>query len=262
MLEIIKNDLKKTYPPDVCDALIDSYAEIREQYYLGKHEPAELNGGKFAEACLRLVQQALTNSYTPIGIHIPNIPKVLSDFEHTDKTKNDSYRIHIPRALIAIYNIRNRRGVGHLGGDVNPNLSDSTLILAIADWVLAEIYRIVYAVQLDEAQRIINDLVKSKMLLVHKVGNIKRVLDPALTVKDQALLLLYNRMPESITDEELLVYIEYANKSYFRNGILKNLHRDRFIEYSADGKCSMLPPGVRYVENNYKTWIENINKGD
>ncbi len=165
MLDTIRNDLKKTYPTDICDALIESYIEIREQYYLGKHEPAELNGGKFVEACLRLIQQALTGNHTPIGNHIPNIPKVLSDFENLDKTKNESLRIHIPRSLIAIYNIRNRRGVGHLGGDINPNLSDSTLILTIADWVLAEVYRMLYAVPLDEAQSIVNDLVKRKMLL-------------------------------------------------------------------------------------------------
>ncbi|MFC1947020.1 hypothetical protein ACFLXY_03765 [Chloroflexota bacterium] len=222
MIDIIRNDLKKVYPPDVCDALINSYIELKEQYYLGKHEPAELNGGKFCEACLRLIQYSLTGKYTPIGDHIPNIPLALRNFENEDKTKHDSFRLHIPRVLIAMYNIRNRRGVGHLSGDANPSLTDSTLILSLADWILTELYRIVYSVSLDEAQYIVNNLIKRKMLLIHKIGNIKRVLDPALTIRDQTLLLLYNTMPESMTDEELLVCIEYKNKSYFEMFCLIN----------------------------------------
>jgi len=262
MLDKIRNDLKQTYPPEICDSLIDSYTEIRQQYYLGKHEPAELNGGKFVEAVLRLIQQALTGKYTPIGTPISNTPKVLNDFEQINKTQNESLRINIPRTLIAIYNIRNRRGVGHLGGDVNPNLSDSTLIVTSANWVMAEIYRIIYKVSLNEAQNIVNDLVKRKLLLIHEIGNIKRVLDPELTIRDQVLLLLYSVIPQSMTDEDLLTCIEYTNKSYFKNGTLKNLHKERKIEYSAEGKCIILPPGVRYVEQQYSTWIEKINKED
>ena len=78
MLEIIRKDLKNKYPSDICDSLINSYIELKEQYYKGKYEPAELNGGKFVEACLRLIQHELTGENIPIGVHIPNIPKVLS----------------------------------------------------------------------------------------------------------------------------------------------------------------------------------------
>jgi len=76
MLEKIKADLKNKYPPEICDALIDSYFKIKEQYYLMNHEPSELNGGKFVEACIRLLQKELTGSYISIGNHIPNVVDV------------------------------------------------------------------------------------------------------------------------------------------------------------------------------------------
>lgn len=262
MLEIIRNDLKKLYPPDLCDAFIDSYIEIKEQYYLAKYETSELNGGKFVEACVRLIQEELSNSHIPIGQHIPNLVKVLRDFETSDKSKGDSFRIHIPRALLFVYNIRNRRGVGHLGGDVNPNLADSTVITAAADWVLAEIYRIVYTVSLDEAQGIVNNLVRRKIPLVYEIGDIRRVLDPTISFRDQTLILLYSAHPDHMTDDELIDYLEYSNPSRYRSYTLKNLHKDRLIEYSKDNGCIILPPGILYVEQQYSQWLNKLNQGD
>ncbi|MFC1963768.1 hypothetical protein ACFLV1_00075 [Chloroflexota bacterium] len=262
MLQKIRNDLKKLYPSDLCDALIDSYVEIKEQYYLAKHEPSELNGGKFVEACVRIIQEELTNSHVPIGEHIPNIAKVIREFESAKKTKHESFRIHIPRALLLIYNIRNRRGVGHLGGDVNPNLADATIIATTADWIIAEIYRKIYTVSLNQAQEIVNDLVRRKILLVHEIGDVKRVLDPTLSFREQTLLLLTSVQPEHISDDELIKNLEYSNPSRYRSYTLKNLHKDRFIEYSSDGHCTILPPGIRYVESKYSQWLKKLNQGD
>src|SRR5271157_5569814 len=102
MLNKIRSDLKKKYPKNVCDALIDTYVRIKEEYYIGKLEPSELNSGKFVEACFRLLQEELTQTHTPLGQEVPNIIKALRDFELVDKRFNDSYRIHIPRILIAV----------------------------------------------------------------------------------------------------------------------------------------------------------------
>ncbi|MFH1775029.1 MAG: hypothetical protein ABH839_00005 [Chloroflexota bacterium] len=261
MIEKIRNDLKAIYPPDICDALIDSYIEIKEQYYLNKLEPSELNGGKFVEACARLIQQELTGSYVPINEHIPNMAKVLRDFENSDKTKKDSFRIHIPRLLLSVYTIRNKRGVGHLGGDVNSNLSDATVLAAASDWVLAELYRIIYTVSLDEAQGIVNNLVRRKMPIVCEIKDVRRVLDPRISYRDQTLILLYSVYPNVMTDEELVNCLEYGNPSRYRSNLLINLHKDRLIEYSKDFSCTILPPGIVYVEQQYNQWLINLNKG-
>ena len=261
MLEKIKNDLKKTYPSDICDALIDSYVEIKEQYYLNRLEPSELNGGKFVEACVRLIQEELTGSHIAIGKHIPNIAKVLREFETFDKSKNDSFRIHIPRMLLSVYNIRNRRGVGHLGGDVSPNLADATAITTAVDWILAELYRIFYTVSLNEAQGIVNNLVKRKTPLVYEIKNVRRVLDPSISYRDQTLILLYSVYPSSMTDNELVDCLEYYHPSKYRNNTLKKLHQDRLIEYSEDFRCTLLPPGISYVEQRYSQWLNDLNTG-
>ncbi|MBL7225150.1 MAG: hypothetical protein ISS59_03365 [Desulfobacteraceae bacterium] len=255
----IKADLAGKYPVALVDALVTSYMEIKEQFYLGKHEPSELNGGKFVEACVRIIQYELTGNHTPIGTPIRNMTSVLRGFESQPSTHHESFRIHIPRLLLTIYGIRNRRGVGHLGGDVNPNLGDATLVSTTADWILSEIYRMLYTITLEEAQGMVEQLVRRKLLLIQQIGSIKRVLDPSLSYKDQTLVLLASYYPKPISDKELFGYVEYSNLSKYRSSILKQLHKARKINYDTGGECIILPPGLRYVEENYNRWLSKIN---
>ena len=221
-----------------------------------------MNGGKFTEACARILEQELTGTYTPLGTPIRNMALLLRGFESQPATHNESIRVHIPRVLLSIYNIRNRRGVGHLGGDVNANVADSTLIISNADWILAELYRIFYSTSLEEAQKIVNELVSRKLILVHKIGQTYRVLATFLSFKEQTLLLLMTSYPNPVTDKELIEHLEYSNPSMFKTRILLPLHKERKIEFSKNGEALILPPGVKFIESNYQKWLEKQNNGD
>ncbi len=181
MIEQFKIDLKAYFPNDLVDALLKSYEEIKTNYIINKWEPSELNGGKFVEAAIRMMQFACKGGvYTPIGTSIRNTFDELKSFEQAPSTILDSYRLHIPRCLGAIYNLRNRRGVGHLGGDINPNRADAFLIITIAEWILAELYRINYNIPLQDAQNLVENLISRKLELVFEGNGIKRVLNPDL----------------------------------------------------------------------------------
>lgn len=252
----IKIDLKKAYPPELVDALIDSYVEVKENYYLGKFEPSELNGGKFVEAAIRILQYVTTNgNYTPVGSSISDTIGTLRKFEQiSNKAILESYRIHIPRNLCTIYNIRNKRGVGHLGGDVNPNLPDVNLIVACCDWVLSELFRINYNCSLDEAQKIVDILVQRKIPLVYDFDDIKRVLKPKLSLKDQTLLILSSESQKKVDLSDLVKWIEPAHISNYKLRVLKPLHTERFIEYLDNKSCMILPPGLKFVEEHFEEW--------
>ena len=188
----VSKDLKSRLPSELVDALLVSYDEIKQNYFLERHGPSELNGGKFCEACVRIIQHETDNgNYIPIGTSVRNMIGVLRDFERIPTNQaTESYRIHIPRVLITMYNIRNKRGVGHLGGDVNPNFADSTLLATCADWVMAELFRIYYQCTLDEAQSIVDSLVQRKLVLVYDIEDVKRVLLSTMSHKNQTLVLL------------------------------------------------------------------------
>ncbi len=262
MLNQIRTDLYSKFPKEVVDALIDSYIEIKENYYLNRHEPAELNGGKFAEAVVRLLQYILNGGkYDPLGKHIQNMSNIIRSFEQIPQGKFlDSYRIHIPRVLSMIYNIRNKRGVGHLGGEVNPNIADATLIVTCCDWIFTELYRINYGCSINEAQKIIETLIQRKNPLIYQIGDTKRVLNPKLDMTKQTLLLLGECYPEEVSEKDLIKWIEPSNASVFRRDILRRLHDKRMIEYVEKTSCVILPPGLKIVEENYSKWMNSDNR--
>lgn len=219
-----------------------------------------MNGGKFCEACIRIIQYETTGgTFSPIGNSISNLIGKLRDFEKLPTTSvNESFRIHIPRVLITMYNIRNKRGVGHLGGDVNPNSSDSTLLVSCADWVMADLFRIYFQCSIDEAQIIVNALVKRRLDLIHEIDDVKKVLLTSLSQRNQTILLLSSVYPKKVSTDELIKWIEPANKSYYKNSILRQLHRERLIEYESSGFCIVLPTGLNYISSNYSTWISKL----
>ena len=255
MIDKIKTDLSAALPKELVDYLMSAYHEIKENYLLERHEPSELNGGKFVEACCRILEQETKGSYTAVGAHMPDMIGKLRAFEQIPSASAiESYRIHIPRSLATIYNIRNKRGVGHLGGDVNPNFADSTLICACADWILAELLRIHYSFSLDEAQSLVDSIVIRPTFLVHQIDDIKRVLNPKLKNKDQILVLLASEYPSRISDSTLFNWIEPKSKGTFIN-LLKKLHSERLIEYGVDKSCLILPTGLKYVDKNQNEFI-------
>lgn len=260
MLEKVSTDLKSKLPAELVDVLLLSYDDLKQNFYVSKHEPSELNGGKFCEACIRILQYE-TNAgiYTPIGTSISDLIGKIRDFEKIPSFgMNESYRIHIPRVLVAMYNIRNKRGVGHLGGDVNPNSSDSSLLAACADWIMAELFRIHYQCPLDEAQEIVNALVQRHLILVHDIGKIKRVLLHTLSQRNQTILLLSSVYPEKVTLDELVQWIEPSNKSHYRSDVLRRLHKERLVEYNELGWCMILPTGLNYIESQYSGWLSKL----
>jgi len=193
MINQFRSDLKKIFPDELVEALLNLYVEIKTNFISNKWEPSELNGGKFVEATLRIMQYVCNNGrYTPIGTTIRNVFDEIKHLEQSPTTIHESYRLHIPRCLGAIYNIRNRRGVGHLSGDINPNKADAYLIITIVEWILAELYRMNFSVSLPEAQTIVDNLISRKLELIFELNGKKIILNPKLNIRDKILLLLYS----------------------------------------------------------------------
>jgi len=241
-----------SFPTDLREALERSYREILSNFIHGKFEPSELNGGKFAEAVYRLLEWYTdpSNSYTPIGTSIRNFKQSNRKFEPLSSFP-DSIRFHIPEIIVTMYTIRNKRGVGHLGGDVNPNFMDSSLILSMAKWVLGELVRIFYVTTLDKAQVLVDSITVKKLPIIWAVEDKRRILNTSLKYTRKTLVILYYEYPKSCSDRELFSWCEYSSLSPYRRNVLAKLHNAKMIEYNrTTGVVVISPLGIKYVESN------------
>ena len=215
-------------------------------------EPSELNGGKFSEAVYSVIEGSIKDKFPTKPSKPSDMVKACRALEtipaDPHRVGDRSLRILIPRVLQALYEIRNNRGVGHVGGDVDPNFLDATAVYAMASWVLAEIVRIFHAVSTKEAQEIVDELVERKHPLVWEVDGIRRVLDPQMNKTDQAFLLLYSKSGW-VSEKDLFDWVEYSNSSMFRKSVLVASHNSRLIEYDqAQGRARISPLGSADVE--------------
>jgi hypothetical protein len=240
-------------PPGLREPLLASYQEIVANYTEHRWEPAELNGGKLCEIVFSIVDGALSGTFPPKPAKPANMVDACRALEKVPpvatRLGDRSLRILIPRMLTALYEIRNNRNVGHVGGEVDPNHLDATAVLSMASWVVAELVRIFHNISTKEAQDSVDALIERRDPLIWQVGDVRRVLDPSMTARDQALLLLHQR-PGWVSDKELASSIEYSSVAMFRSRVLEPLHRDRFLEFDRKaGQARLSPVGRGDVED-------------
>jgi hypothetical protein len=239
----ITDILKSGFDAAIAKAIVDAYQEISGNYNLRKWKPIELDAGHFVEAIRRALDLELTGRYVPFSRSLPQFDdNALKHYEQ--QSGHESYRLLIPRALKAIYNIRNKRGVAHISY-ISPNEMDATFILYTVKWILAELVRLKSGLSVTETQKLIDALVERQYSLIWKEGAVTSIIIPGMKARDQILVFLYDDSPK--TDQELQRVIEYSYTTKFTK-ILRKLHNDKLIYYHADGKCRISPRGLIAAE--------------
>jgi hypothetical protein len=232
--------------------IISSYIDLKKRACEAQYDAAGISAGKFCESVLRLLQEEVTCSHIPFGKAISNMADECRKLIASDSTSSiESIRIIIPRALVFLYTLRNKRGIGHIGGDVDANKIDLTAIVTTADWIICELIRIYHKLSLEEAQDIIDGLSFKSIPTIWKIAGKKRVLKPDLSAQEKTLLLLYSETDLAILVEDLCDWVEYSNLAVFKSNVLNILHKKKFIEYDrSNGVVYLSPLGAIYTDRH------------
>jgi len=243
-------DALANVPADYRGRIAKSYLELKARQAEGKHDAAGVSAGKLCETVVRLLQQQLGKTVTPFGEQIPNFAGECDSFVKLPKASgNDSLRIVIPRALNYLYTLRNKRGIGHAGGDVDANAIDIATIARVADWVVCELIRIYHNMSLEEADALVSSLSSRDIPEIWEVSGKKRVLRNDLDFKEKTLLLLYASTESAVLAEDLYSWSKYSNFAVYRKSVLGSLDSDNLIEYERDTDTAIISPlGVKRVE--------------
>jgi hypothetical protein len=238
-------------PAALRDPLLQHYREIGACFHEHRWGPSELDGGKFCETVYSILEGAISGKFPAKPSKPKDMVQGCRAFEalpgDSKRVGDRSLRILIPRVVLPLYEIRNNRGVGHVGGEVDPNFLDATAVYGMASWILAELVRIFHGVSTLEAQETVDSLVERNVPLVWKIGEVKRVLNPHMSKSDQALLLLFVT-PGWVSEKELANWVGYSTASMFRTRVLEPLHVARLIE-SDGGRAHISPLGSGKVTN-------------
>jgi hypothetical protein len=232
----------------LAEELLEAYVELKSRYFRGDFRPGQLEGGRFAEAAFRILQLKAKGRYTPIGKTLPKVPDLLRALESADASKvHESIRVHIPRALAAVHNVRNRRNVGHIAADVDANVMDATYVVATCSWVLAEFVRLFHHCSPQEAQAYVEAVVKRAAPLIQVFGETPFVLCPGLSAKDEILLLLYHQGSLGASLDELDAWLPTIARKVASSRVRELERQDRYAR-RVNGRIYITDTGMAYLE--------------
>jgi hypothetical protein len=237
-------------PAPLVTALLDAYRELKDNFNFEKFRPSELEGGRFAEAAIRIVQHLATGSHEPMGKALPRFDNLVKTLENVPAANaHESLRIHLPRALFTVYGVRNRRDVGHIGGDVNPNRADAYFVVAVCDWVLAELIRLTFNCPLVEAQGMVDNLAERKIPIVQDFGGFPKLLRTDLTIPDKIMALAYRSGAAGLLVSDLQKWLKPVKPGPLGVALLR-LDRDKAFLHRDGDQCFITASGIHYVEKN------------
>src|SRR5262249_32982793 len=146
-----------TLPVKLRERLVAAHTDLKRAYVESEFDACGLRAGGFCEVILRVLQHLLTKTHLPFGAKIPNFRVECDKLEALPQSAGpEGIRVICPRAISFIYTMRNKRGIGHVGGDVDANEIDAACCVRVADWALAELLRVVHALSLEDAQSLVD----------------------------------------------------------------------------------------------------------
>jgi hypothetical protein len=233
-------------PASLRNPLLEEYQLIARNYIERRWSPAELSGGRFCEIVFTILDGHAKGTFASRPQKPANFVMACRGLEANSHVPR-SFQVLIPRILPALYEIRNNRGVGHVGGDVDPNHMDAGAVLAMCSWVMAEFIRVFHSLPIGKAQELVDTIVERRHPLVWVGSEGKLVLNPKVQLKDQILLLL-DSSAGRVPVEDLQSWCKYKDRGYFLR-LLRKLQAERRLALTTnDSLVEILPPGSEYVE--------------
>lgn len=247
MIEVVRKGLSSRHDKKLVDELLEAYVEAKRNLYLGDLRLSAVEGGRFCEAAFRVLQERTTGNFRPLGktLDIEKLKDELSKLPAASQP--DSIRLHIPRALRVVYDIRNSRDAAHLADNIDPNLQDATLVASILDWVLAEFVRLYHTIPANEAQSVVQSLVTRRAPVVQDFAGFLKILNPDLLAGDHLLVLLYQRGKDGARYTDLEAWSKPRMKPNLK-ATLKRLVDDRALVHFDGAKYFITESGMREVE--------------
>jgi hypothetical protein len=234
---------------------VRQYVRLKERAWEDDHEGVQETGGKVAEHALRVSQHLAGQMHVPLRQEIRNMLEQCQQLERLPKTTaNDSLRIVAPRVILTLYTLRSKRSGGHTASEVDPSRADAALTERVADWLMAEFFRLGSDMPLDQAEATVAALVERRIPVVYRVGEYRRVLKDGLSREAEIMVLLYAE-GAGATVGELKAWTKFPAASLDR--YLSSLESQRLIRIQKEGRTRrvfLLPPAERRVED--EGWLE------
>ena len=234
----------------LAEALLSEFLDVERRYVLTDWEPATLNGGQLAEVASRLVyhvDSGTLNRRKSVDDCLTYVEDERSSNAHAFPHRRSA--LHLCRALRTLYKFRSQRGAVHIDPDYSANELDSTLVVGLVRWIVAEILRIFWNGSTSDVARAIREIVRFEVPAVLTIDGRPLVLRTDCTVEEEVLILLHNAGERGMSRAEVGAAVLKSAPAI--TGALQKLSSParREVAKRANGTYVLTPNGSRRVHN-------------
>jgi hypothetical protein len=188
--------LSKLSPPldvPLAEQLLNEFVALERRYVLRDWEPAQLDGGQFAEILARLLYHLDSGNL--------NRAKGFDDcmqYIEADTNKHSilprQHALHIARVLRTVYKFRSQRGAVHISPTYAANQMDARLMVECVRWAFNEALRLFWTGDRDLVAKTIRELLDFDVPCIGRFSNMLLVQRTDLKADQEILVLCTTRV--------------------------------------------------------------------
>jgi hypothetical protein len=170
--------------------LVDEFISAERRFIQRDWEPAELDGGQFAEISARIYyhldsgQINLSKSFDDCLKYIEN-----DQANHTIQPRH--HALHVVKVLRTVYKFRSQRGAVHISPTYTPNHMDARFVVESIRWLMNETLRLFWNGDREAVARAVRELLQFDVPCIGKFGDVIMVQRTDLTPEEEVLILLH-----------------------------------------------------------------------
>lgn len=191
----------------LAEQLLAEFISLERRFVLRDWEPAELDGGQFAEVLARLLYHQDSGTL--------NLTKDFGEcLDWMEDPKNQNlYKLnphqpvlHLCRVMRTIYKFRSQRGPVHITPHYSANELDSKFMIESVRWLMAETIRLFAQVTPERAASMIREILQFDVPCIGKFEDVIIVQRTDLLAEEEVLVLLHYAGDNGFTRRELGEY--------------------------------------------------------
>jgi hypothetical protein len=203
----IKSIFSHLVPPldsQLVEQLVGEFRSLEKRFILGDWEPAELDGGQFAEVLSRILYHVDSGNLDRSRA-VDHCLMYVEDFNsrnvHLVTPRHDA--LHMARVLRTVYKFRNQRGAVHVSPNYKANHMDARLMLECVRWCFGELLRQFWQGSKEDVARVIREILQFDVPCVGRYGESLLVQRIDLTAEEEVLILLHYSGESGMSRSEL-----------------------------------------------------------
>jgi|SRR3989338_1670833 len=246
----IKNLLGQKFEAKRVNSVVSHYISCIQKFEEGDWETSLTKAGKFIEAVIKLL-------WVFAGKELPEKQKEFKATIFAQKIitqvttatiSDDGIRLQIPRASIFVYDITSNRGGRHDSDEVNANEMDSSTVLPVCSWILAELFRFSAKnlMSIEETKKIIDSLTERRYPIFEEIdGRIYVDSKKFKSAPECSLLILYKIYPKRISKDTLINFLKRHN---FKQSAVKFERLSSYLDIDENDNILLRATGRRKAE--------------